>query len=295
MMALGNGLQLLQSLDISCCRKITDKGLKAVALGCCYLRKLELLGCRFITDELFQALSKNCCHLEELGLSGCVNITNTGLSNLVEGCRHIKSLDVSKCNKIGDAGVLRIADVCSASLRTLKLLECYGVSDKSILSLANSCHNLEVLVFGGCREVSDEPVKSLVLSLSCSLRSLRMDWCLNITDSSLRCVLSNCRNLVALDISCCDKVTDSAFHGLAVGGFESDLKVLKMSNLPRITVSGIAMILQSCKLLEYLDLRSLPHVTQLGCEQAGLSFPRCCKVNFTGSLLESNPIVDLYF
>lgn len=289
---LGNGLPFLESLDVSCCRKMTDKGLVAVASGCHNLRKLELFGCRFVTDGLFQALSKNCSHLEELGLSGCVNITDTGLSNLMEGCRCIKSLDVSKCNKIGDPGVLQIANVCSASLRTLKLLECYSVSDISLLSLANSCHNLETLVFGGCREVSDEPLKFLVVALSYSLRSLRMDWCLNITDSSLHCVLSNCRNLVALDISCCDKITDFAFQGLAT---ESDLKVLKMSNLTRITVLGVGTILQCCKALEYIDLRSLPHVTEAGCEQAGLSFPHCCKVNFTGSLLESNLMVDLYF
>lgn len=293
--ALGDGLPFLQALDVSLCRKITDRGLRALASGCHDLRKLELGGCRLITDELFQALSKNCGHIEELGFSGCVNVTNTGISNLVEGCRHIRSLDVSKCGKIGDAGVLRVANVCSASLRTLKLLDCYSVSDKSILSLAKSCHRLEILVVGGCCGVSDEPLKSLVLALGCSLRSLRIDWCLNITDSSLSCVLSNCRNLVALDISCCDKVTDTAFHGLALGGFESGLKVLKMSNLPRITVLGIVTIVQFCKALEYLDLRSLPHVTQFGCEQAGLDFPRCCKVNFTGSLLEPNSMVDLYF
>ncbi|ONK55780.1 uncharacterized protein A4U43_C10F910 [Asparagus officinalis] len=296
LVALGRGLPFLQSLlDVSCCRKITDKGVKAIALGCNDLRKLELSGCRLITNELFRALSDNCCHLEELGLSGCTNVTDSGLSDLVEGCRYIRSLDVSKCSKVGDDGVLRIAGACSASLQALKLLDCYGVGDRSIISLADSCRNLETLVFGGCRDVSDEPLKSLVLALGCSLRSLRMDWCLNVSDSSLLCVLSNCRNLVALDISCCGKVTDSAFDGLAMGGFDSGLKVLKVSNVPRITVLGIGTILQCCKVLEYLDLRSLPHVTEIGCQQAGLSFPSCCRVNFTGSLMESHPTADLYF
>lgn len=294
MVALGNGLSSLQSLDVSWCRKLTDRGLMAVALGCRNLRRLELLGCRNITDKLFVALSKNCPHLEDLGLSGCANISDSGLSNLVEGCRYIKSLDLSKCKNIGDAGVLRIAEVCSPSLKTLKLLECYSVTNKSIHSLANSCHNLETLVIGGCREVFDEPLKFLVLALGYSLRSLRMDWCLNITDSSLRCVLSNCRYLVALDISCCDKVSDSAFLGLCEL-IKSDLKVLKMSNIPRITTSGIETILQFCKSLEYVDLRSLPHVTEVSCEEAGLKFPDSCKVNFSGSLLEANPMVDLYF
>lgn len=71
---------------------------------------------------------------------------------------------------------------------------------------------------------------------------------------------------MALDISCCDRsVTDSAFHRPAT---ESDLKVLRMGNLTRIAVLGIGAILQCCKVLEYIDSRSLPHVTEAGCEQS---------------------------
>ncbi|XP_010918416.3 uncharacterized protein [Elaeis guineensis] len=295
MIILGNGLQMLQSLDISHCRKLTDKGLTAVALGCCSLRRFHLAGCKSITDDLLQALSRSCSHLEELGLAGCNNITDSGLSFLANGCRYIKYLDVSKCSKIGDVGVSRIAEVSSSSLKTLKLLDCYKVGDKSIFSLANSCHNLETLVIGGCRDVSDGSMKSLALACANSLKNLRMDWCLNIADLSLSCLLSNCRYLMALDIGCCDKITDSAFQALGMGGFESDLKVLKASNCLRITVTGVGTILQYCKSMEYLDLRSCPNVTRLGCEQAGLQFPEHCKTNFEGSLSESNAMVDMFF
>ncbi|XP_042411690.1 F-box/LRR-repeat protein 2-like [Zingiber officinale] len=295
MRTLGNGLPTLQSLDVSQCRKITDKGMVAIALGCSNMRKLHLSGCKSVTDELLKALAKSCSRLEDLGLSGCNNITNTGISTLADGCRYIKFLDVSKCSKISDVGVSKVAEATSSSLKILKLLDCSKVSDKSIFSLAGFCHNLETIVIGGCRDISDESITSISLACSKSLRSLRMDWCLNITDSSLNSVLSNCRHLVALDISCCDKITGSAFLAQEVSGFELRLKVLKMSSCMRLSVASVGLVLRSCKYLVYLDLRSCPQITRQSCEQAGLLFPECCKTNYDGSLSLSEPMVDNFF
>ncbi|MQL72213.1 hypothetical protein Taro_004529 [Colocasia esculenta] len=295
MITLGNGLPSLQALDVSGCRKLTDKGLVAIAQGCRNLRSLHLCGCKSVTDGLLQALSSSCSHLENLGLSGCSNITDSSLSLLVGGCRRIRFLDVSKCSKVGDNGVSRVAEACSSSLRTLKLLDCYNVGDRSVYSLAESCKNLETLVIGGCRALTEDSIRSLAMGCSSTIRNLRMDWCLDIGDSSLRCILSSCQNLVALDIGCCDKVTDSAFQVLETTEFESNLKVLKASNCSRITVSSVRLLLKFCKSLEYLDVRSCPHVTKIGCEQAGLEFPECCRLNFSGSLSEPEAMVDVFF
>lgn len=291
MAAIGSSLSYLQSLDISYCRKITDKGLSAVAEGCRDLRTLHLAGCRFVSDSLLKALSKNCHILEELGLQGCTNITNSGLSVLVKGCRRIKHLDINKCSNIGDIGISSVSKACSLTLKTLKLLDCYKVSDESILSLASYCKNLETLVIGGCRNISDESVKSLAAACSNSLRKLRMDWCLNITDSSLDCIISRCKKLEVLDIGCCEEVTDAAFQQLGSEDFMLGMKILKVSNCPKITLDGIKKLLKSCESLEYLDVRSCPLITKAGCKEAGLEFPESCKINFTGSLAEPEELL----
>ncbi|PRQ41444.1 putative leucine-rich repeat domain, L domain-containing protein [Rosa chinensis] len=287
--AIGSGLSSLQSLDVSYCRKLTDKGLSAVAQGCSDLRALHLAGCRFITDALLHALSNNCHSLQHLALQGCTNISDSGLSDLVNGCQQIEFLDINKCSNIGDIGVSSVSKACSSSLKTLKLLDCYRVGDESIISLATFCKNLETLIIGGCRDISDASI-NLLASSSCkgSLKNLRMDWCLNITDSSLSCILLQCRNLEALDIGCCEEVSDAAFQGLNGGEVELTLtlKVLKVSNCPKISVAGIAMVLEKCQMLKYLDVRSCPQITKGGCDEAGLQFPQSCKVNFTGSLGE---------
>ena len=292
LVAIGCGLSHLQSLDVSYCRKLTEKGLSAIAESCCDLRSLQLAGCRSVNDKALEALSKNCHNLEELGLQGCTYITDSGLTSLVKGCQRLKFLDANKCNNISDIGVCSVSMACSSSLKTLKLLDCYKVGDESVSSLAQFCKSLETLIIGGCREVSDESIKSLAVAVcSYSLKNLRMDWCLNISDLSLNCILCNCRNLEALDIGCCEEVTDAAFRGLNGDGSKLGLKILKASNCPKITVMGIGMLLDSCNSLEYLDVRSCPHITKAGCDEAGLQFPEYCKVNFLGSLSEPDVFV----
>lgn len=284
--AIGSGLPHLQSLDVSYCRKLTDKGLTSVAKGCHDLRALHLEGCRLITDSLLKTLSANCSHLEDLDLEGCTNITNSGLAVLVEGCKRIKHLNLNKCNKTGDIGVTDISKACSSSLLTLKLLDCYKVGDDSISSLARYCNNLETLIIGGCRNISDESIKSLAISCCKSLKKLRMDWCLNISDPSLLYIFSLCQKLEVLDIACCELVTDAAFEGLGNEHVKLSLKTLRLSNCPKITARGIKKLLKSCEYLEYVDVRSCPHLTPVRCLEDGLHFPRDCMVNFAGSLTD---------
>ncbi|CAI9785521.1 unnamed protein product [Fraxinus pennsylvanica] len=286
MAAIGSGLSSLQSLDVSYCRKLTDKGLSSVAQGCPNLRVLHLSGCKFVTDALLISLSKNCNNIEELGFQGCSKLTDLGITVLVAGCQRLKHLNLNKCSNIGDIAVTSVAKACSSSLGTLKLMDCCKVGDESVFSLAKYCENLETLFIGGCRNISDEAVKSLASSCHCSLKNLRMDWCLHVADTSLDCIFLVCRELEVLDVGCCDEVTDAAFQGLGNEDFKLSLKILRVSNCPKITVVGISKLLKSCESLEYLDVRSCPHITRMRCEEAGLQFPERCKVNFVGGLAE---------
>ncbi|GKC05090.1 F-box/LRR-repeat protein 4 isoform X1 [Tanacetum coccineum] len=232
MTAIGYALSSLQSLDVSYYRKLTNKGLSAVAEGCHGLKSLHLTSCRFVTDKLLESLSENCHSLQELGLQGCTNITDARLIALVNECNHIKHLDVNKCTNVGGIGISTITEACLTSLRTLKFLDYYKLGDKSMLAVANLCKILET-----------------------------MDWCLNVSDASLNSILSKCASLEVIDIGCCEEVTDAAFESFGNEVPWLSLKVLKVSNCPKITVLEISMLLEACRLLEYLDVRSCPHVT----------------------------------
>ncbi|XP_076890957.1 uncharacterized protein LOC143542186 isoform X2 [Bidens hawaiensis] len=279
MSAVGSGLTSLQSLDVSFCRKLTDKGLSAITEGCHDLKILLLQGCRLVTDKLLESLSRNCHKLEELCLHGCSNITDTGLTALVNGCKRIKHLDVNRCRNVGDLGISTIAEAYSTSLKTLKLLDCYKLGDKSIFTVAHFCKNLETLIIAGCWDLSSNSIRSLAAS-TLNLKILKMDFCLNVSDISLNSILSKCTCLEVLDIGCCEEVTDAAFQGLGNvnKGIGLGLKVLNISNCPKITVLGISMVSKACRSLEQLDVRSCPRVTKAGCDEAGLKFPESCKI-----------------
>lgn len=107
-----------------------------------------------------------------------------------------------------------------------------------------------------------------------------MDRCLNVSDSSLSYIFSQCVNLEVLDIGRYEEVTDTDFEVLGIVKGVIHLKVSKARNCPNITIVGISMHDLSCKSRGYLDVRSCPHVTKVGCDEVGLQFPNCCKVNF---------------
>ncbi|KAH0873544.1 hypothetical protein HID58_070906 [Brassica napus] len=73
-------------------------------------------------------------------------------------------------NNVGDAGVSSVAKACASSLKTLKLLDCYK--------------NLETLIIGGCRDISDESIILMVDSYSVDYRE-----CTNLLVDSAHCHL----------------------------------------------------------------------------------------------------------
>lgn len=293
LVAIGNSLPSLESLDVSHCRRLTDKGFKAVVSGCRNLKRLHLPGCRLVTDSLLRTLS-NCSKLEELGLASCPKITDSGLCHLSEGPRHIKAIDLSKCTNVSDLGIGKIISSSGESLLSIKLLDCFKVTDVTVFAVAKSCPNLEVLVIGGCCDITDESLNAIVYSCGKNLRSLRLDGCEKLTDLSLKSVISNCENLEALDIGSCDKVTDVTFRTLTENEFDSKLRVLK-ATLVGFTLMGVHIISEFCKDMEYVDLRSCPNVSRFLYDIADIRFPSGCSVDFGNSLSMQEMMVELYF
>ncbi|KAJ3680384.1 hypothetical protein LUZ60_016662 [Juncus effusus] len=294
MITVGHHLPSIEYLDVSNCKKLTDKGLTAISSECKNLKNLDVSGCKLITDTLLHALSQNCLQLEELSLSSCTKITDSGICALSDGPKHIKTLDLSKCTNIGDTCIVKIVNSSRESLVCLKLLDCSKIGDATIFALSENCPNLENLVIGGCREITDLSLQALANTCSESLRCLRMDWCVKITDFGLISIISKCKNLIALDIGSCDKVTDATFRELANIEFMSKLRVLRASNVS-FTVNGVHIISEFCREIEYIDVRSCPNVSRFVYDTADIRFPLSCRVNFGGVLSLHDALIDMYF
>ncbi|GJT58536.1 retrotransposon protein, putative, ty3-gypsy subclass [Tanacetum coccineum] len=101
-----------------------------------------------ITDAGMTPIGSALSSLQSLDVSYCRKLSE-GLSAVAEGCHGLKSLHLTGCHFVTDKlleslsenyiGISTITEACSTSLRTLKLLDCYKLGDKSILAVANLC------------------------------------------------------------------------------------------------------------------------------------------------------------
>lgn len=167
------------------------------------------------------------------------------------------------------------------------MLDCYKVGNEVIFYLVRFCNSLEILIIGGCRDIIDKLIKSLVVFCNRILKKLRMDWCLSIIDFFLSCILINCRNLEVFGIGCCEEVIDVVFGRLGIGeDYVVNLKVLKVSNCLKIIVVGIGLVLDVCKFLGYFDVRLCLYIIKVGFGEVGIEIFEICNVNFNGSLIK---------
>ena len=87
---------------------ITDKSIGAVAHGCPVLEMINLSYCKKITDKSLISLSQ-CVKLKTLEIRGCPQISSRGISAIAVGCKQLVKVDVKKCFSIDDSGMIPLA------------------------------------------------------------------------------------------------------------------------------------------------------------------------------------------
>ena len=170
----------LQSLNISNCKKITDRSMIEIGRSCMRLQSLSISRCWEITDTSMIEISRNCIHLKSLDISGCY-ITDTAMIEISRNCIHLKSLNISYCKNITDTGLIEISRNC-IQLQSLSA-SWFNSTDSGISEISRNCIHLESLIIRGCREITD--IGIIEISRNCiHLQSLDITDCYKITDIS---------------------------------------------------------------------------------------------------------------
>ena len=65
----------MNSLYISRCNKISDKGVSAVSHGCPVLKAISILHCKKITERGVSALAHKCPCLRYINAIGCIRLS----------------------------------------------------------------------------------------------------------------------------------------------------------------------------------------------------------------------------
>ncbi|KAI3940818.1 hypothetical protein MKW98_030137 [Papaver atlanticum] len=130
---------------------LTDKDLEAIAKRCLLLEKVELTCGRLITDSSISFLLQNCCHLGTLHLHYCDNITGIGFLGCPETLTNLKA-DYCKLTPERISAI-----VSGGGLEYLRL--CRGVpkfKTETIMTISKGCPLLKELSLSDCEEVEPE-------------------------------------------------------------------------------------------------------------------------------------------
>lgn len=105
----------LKHLDLTRCRGVTDKGLRACVNNVPYLEGLQLSKCSNITDVSLNELIPTMPNLSHLDLEELDALPNSVLQTLANSpCnKNIRHLSISYCEDLGDVGMLPVLKNCS--------------------------------------------------------------------------------------------------------------------------------------------------------------------------------------
>lgn len=260
----------LQVLMLTKCREISDVGLSCIAAGCKNLLDLSLKWCVGVTDKGIVMLVANCLQLRTLDLSD-TRVTGIGLQAVAQ-LPALHFLNLAQCSFVDNSALAALQTGCS-SLMGLDLTGCTRINETGALNFIRVATQLEQLIVSHCHQLADATL--LYLSKLPSLRVLKVERC-SITNSGLlearaaseileeicfkRCpvmdcgvqsFITGCGNLLHLDLTCCQSISDSTLFVLAENC--RFLETLLLENCLGITAAGLASVASGCPNLHTLD------------------------------------------
>ncbi|RWW58642.1 hypothetical protein BHE74_00034471 [Ensete ventricosum] len=280
---MGNtlGLQKLRSITITCCSKLTDRGLEAIAKGSPLLKHLSVHKCYYLSDDGLKDFAETARVLESLHLEDCNQITLMGVTALLACNSELKSLALVRCLGLKDLAFAPTLLPSRISLTSLTIRDCPGVTGASLQVVGRICSQLQKINLSGqagvtdasliqligssetgfvevnlcgCVDLTDDLVTLLVKAHGSTLKMLNLNGCKKITDRSLLAVADGCSMLDDLDMSCCS-VSD---YGVAVlaSARQLNLHVLSLSSCSKVTQKSVPFLGNMGKSMVGLNLQN---------------------------------------
>ncbi|KAF9902327.1 F-box and leucine-rich repeat protein 4 [Linnemannia zychae] len=195
----------------------TGDVLQAIATSQPLLTKIDCTHPRFDDDELI-SFAKQVPKLLRLSVSQHQFLTAKALIGVADYCSGLEYLDFHFCLSLQSIGFQALL-WASPNLRVLDLglTECH---DADIVLVANQCRQLEYL---------------------------KLPFCGNLTQASVRAIVHSCTELLHLDVSFCDKIMLTIFDG------PSTLSSSSSSPTPTSSSSSPWV----CLKLQYLDISGI--------------------------------------
>ncbi|RWS31055.1 F-box/LRR-repeat protein 7-like protein [Leptotrombidium deliense] len=251
----------VESLDLSGCVNLTDKGLLLIARKCSELKSLYIRGCMNITDLGMNEVLTSCFMLEMLEATGCHNIklNITRLPQIPSTLRHV---NLSSCVYIDDYSLKIFVKLFGVQLTHLYLRRCPLISDHLVKCLTAYCPCLREVSFGECPQLTDFFCFELSLKLGSRLRYLSLSKCERITNAGIKQVGKFCNKLRYLNLRGCHLVSDEGLAAIARGS-STRLRAVDVGKC-NIGDEGLKALSDNCPNLRKLSVRECSLVTDIG-------------------------------
>jgi F-box/leucine-rich repeat protein 2/20 len=142
------------------------------------LEELELTSCPWLDQKTFNSMVTICPELRRLGLASNFQL-NYQIWVVLQKLNYLLSLDLARCGQLLDEDIRLILESCD-SLISLNLEECRGITDKGFSDISH---------------------------LNPRLTSLNLSRT-NVSDLSLIEIAIHCTELLHLNLTRCEKITD---------------------------------------------------------------------------------------
>ncbi|KAK3264150.1 hypothetical protein CYMTET_27086 [Cymbomonas tetramitiformis] len=262
----------LQILDVNACTSVTSISIETVALHCPGLIRLDMARCLRVKTDAVVLLAEKCAGLQLLDVSFC-EITDLAFFALAEHSHELRYLNVFSCKNLTDAGLKSVGSRC-VQLQHLLCGSNRVLTDFSICALA-CCQSLRRLSI----EASNASDKTLsLLGKHCTaLQALNISSCLNVTDTGISYFAKQCPTLEQINVSYCQNVTDSAIMQLVQCC--PTLKELVVSGCTGVTDISLTVVAEHCAQLQALDVFACQLVSDQSLCLIGQGCPELKKVN----------------
>lgn len=202
----------LTHLNVAGCWYVTGKALFTLALDS-GLVHLNMDDTR-VTDGAIEIMAERCHQLRSVSLENCLCITDKGVSALAQNCPGIKDFCLNHRifneNTFDDLTGASNKRSTRQDLEKMSVNPFLSVTNVSIMTLANCCHNLSKLGLAGCMALTDQAVEQIACSCP-YLTLLNLSACMQVSGRSVESVFRKCQFLEILFLRNCINVTKLVF------------------------------------------------------------------------------------
>lgn len=269
---LCRSLPALTSLTICDCPNLTEQSLISVIAMTPKVHTLNMWGCTAVTAAAIQLFIRHTPQLQNFGLSFCPGITDSALANMsklselkslqFESCaqitdkslagiasNNILTINLRRCPKLTSVGIEECVKNCP-SVQTLNLAQC-NLTTQSVYNMILASRNLRSLDLSGMKELDDATLLLITKSeLQSKMVSIKLDECLEISNTAVQQIFANCTNLQVISLCFCKQLTDDSFNTLSPRNYS--LTSISLGGCGSFTNTTIEKIAQCCPKLKDL-------------------------------------------